>query len=77
MGFGNCQPTRVPLLNARHRAREHREWSVEDWKRVAWSDESRFRLLNVNGRSWSGVFFRGTVWDLWCVYQSPSMQFGT
>ncbi|GFU04607.1 uncharacterized protein TNCV_4376931 [Trichonephila clavipes] len=31
-------------------AREHRDWSVEDWKRVAWSDESRFRLLNADGR---------------------------
>ncbi|GFU80776.1 HTH_Tnp_Tc3_2 domain-containing protein [Trichonephila clavipes] len=46
MGFGSSRPTRVPLLNARYRAallvwaREHRYWSVEDWKRVAWSDES-------------------------------------
>ncbi|GFW79478.1 HTH_Tnp_Tc3_2 domain-containing protein [Trichonephila clavipes] len=50
------RPTRVPLVNARHRAarlawaREHRDWSVEDWKRVAWSNESRFRLLNADGR---------------------------
>ncbi|GFU47886.1 hypothetical protein TNCV_4966991 [Trichonephila clavipes] len=40
-------------LNGRHRAarfawtREHRDWSVEDWKRVTWSDESRFQLLNT------------------------------
>ncbi|GBM55977.1 hypothetical protein AVEN_45126-1 [Araneus ventricosus] len=38
MGFGSRRPTRVPLLNARHRAarlawaREHREWTLEDWK---------------------------------------------
>ncbi|GFW50485.1 HTH_Tnp_Tc3_2 domain-containing protein [Trichonephila clavipes] len=50
MGFGSHRPTRVPLLNAQHQAahlawaRELRDWSVEDWKRVAWSDESRFRL---------------------------------
>ncbi|GFS79110.1 HTH_Tnp_Tc3_2 domain-containing protein [Trichonephila clavipes] len=56
MGFESCRPTRVPLLNARHRAanlcggREHRGWSVGDWKRVASSDDSRFRLLNANGR---------------------------
>ncbi|GFX14827.1 transposable element Tc1 transposase [Trichonephila clavipes] len=56
MSFGNHRPTREPLLNDRHWyahlawAREHRDWSVEDWKRVAWSDESRFRLLNINGR---------------------------
>ena len=46
--FGNRRSTRVSLFNARHRAallawaREHREWSLEDWKRVAWTDESRF-----------------------------------
>ncbi|GBN27845.1 hypothetical protein AVEN_222637-1 [Araneus ventricosus] len=56
MGFVSRRPTRVPLLNARHRAarlawaREHREWSLEDWKRIAWSDESRFRLLHADGR---------------------------
>ncbi|GFW67982.1 transposable element Tc1 transposase [Trichonephila clavipes] len=56
MGFGSDRFSRVPLLNARLRAarlawaREHRNCSVEDWKRVAWSNESRFRLLNVYGR---------------------------
>ncbi|GFW20783.1 HTH_Tnp_Tc3_2 domain-containing protein [Trichonephila clavipes] len=55
MGFGSHRPSRVPLLNACHRAahlvwaREH-ETSVEDWKRVAWSYESRFQLLNTDGR---------------------------
>ncbi|GFS81274.1 HTH_Tnp_Tc3_2 domain-containing protein [Trichonephila clavipes] len=43
---GSRRPKREPLLNARHRvarlawAREHRDWSEEDWKRVVWSDES-------------------------------------
>ncbi|GFX51509.1 HTH_Tnp_Tc3_2 domain-containing protein [Trichonephila clavipes] len=56
MGFVSRRPTLVALFNARHRAarlawaREHRDWSVEDWKRVAWSDESRLRLLNADGR---------------------------
>ncbi|GFY12458.1 HTH_Tnp_Tc3_2 domain-containing protein [Trichonephila clavipes] len=50
------RPSRVPLLNARHqaacfaRAGKHRDWTVEAWKRVVWSDESRFRLLNPDGR---------------------------
>ncbi|GBN62545.1 hypothetical protein AVEN_259773-1 [Araneus ventricosus] len=56
LGFGIRRPTRVPLINASHRAarlvwaREHRKWTLEDWKRVAWSDESRFRLLHEDGR---------------------------
>ncbi|GFU71186.1 HTH_Tnp_Tc3_2 domain-containing protein [Trichonephila clavipes] len=46
MGFGSLRPTRVPLFNARHRVtrlawvREQRGWSVEDWKRVSWNEES-------------------------------------
>ncbi|GBN20419.1 hypothetical protein AVEN_216108-1 [Araneus ventricosus] len=56
IGFGSRRPTRVPLLNAHHWAarldwaREHREWTVEDRERVAWGDESRFRLLHFKGR---------------------------
>ncbi|GFT91512.1 uncharacterized protein TNCV_3903151 [Trichonephila clavipes] len=55
MGYGSHRPTRVPLLNARHQtsclawARKHIDMSVEDWNQIAWSDESRFRLLNVDG----------------------------
>ncbi|GFV04524.1 HTH_Tnp_Tc3_2 domain-containing protein [Trichonephila clavipes] len=43
-GFRSRRPTRVPMLKARHRAaglaweREHRYWSVDSWKGVAWSD---------------------------------------
>ncbi|GFY13780.1 HTH_Tnp_Tc3_2 domain-containing protein [Trichonephila clavipes] len=49
MGFGSRRPTGVPLVNASHWAarfawaREHRHRSVEDLKRVAVSDESRFQ----------------------------------
>ncbi|GBN10646.1 hypothetical protein AVEN_45221-1 [Araneus ventricosus] len=108
MGFGSHRPTTVPLLNACHQAarlawsREHREWTLEDWKRVAWSDESRFRLLHADGRLriWRqaheamdpacqvgivqghggsimvwGVF-SCSFWDLWYLYQPPSVRFG-
>ncbi|GFX67704.1 HTH_Tnp_Tc3_2 domain-containing protein [Trichonephila clavipes] len=50
------RPMRVPLLNACQQAarlawtREHGDWSVEDWKRVTWSDDTRIRLLNADGR---------------------------
>ncbi|GFY11295.1 hypothetical protein TNCV_4472781 [Trichonephila clavipes] len=30
--------------------KESTDWSVEDWKRVAWNEKSRFQLLNANGR---------------------------
>ncbi|GBN90487.1 hypothetical protein AVEN_36480-1, partial [Araneus ventricosus] len=56
MGLCRRRPTRVPLLTKRHRqlrlqwAREHRDWTIDEWKRVAWSDESRFLIHRVDGR---------------------------
>ncbi|GFT00384.1 transposable element Tc1 transposase [Trichonephila clavipes] len=55
------RPTREPLLKARHRAarlaweREHRDWSVKYWKRVAWSNECRFCRPYATGRLKYGV----------------------
>ncbi|GFV76152.1 HTH_Tnp_Tc3_2 domain-containing protein [Trichonephila clavipes] len=46
MGIGSRRPTSVSLLTAPHQAarfawtREHKDWSIEDCKRIAWSDES-------------------------------------
>ncbi|GBM17106.1 hypothetical protein AVEN_133358-1 [Araneus ventricosus] len=56
MGLCSRRPTRVPLLTKRHRqlrlqwSREHRDWTMDERKRDAWSDESRFRIHNVDGR---------------------------
>ena len=47
--IGLCSATKkkVPMLKASHRqrrlkfARDHENWTVEDWKRVLWSDETK------------------------------------
>ncbi|GBN76504.1 Transposable element Tc1 transposase [Araneus ventricosus] len=50
------RPTRVPLLTKCHRqlrlqrTREHRDWTMDEWKRVAWSVKSRFLIHHVVGR---------------------------
>ncbi|GFU60120.1 transposable element Tc1 transposase [Trichonephila clavipes] len=55
MGLRSKRPTRVSLLTKRHRqlrlhlAREHRDWSMDQWERVAWSDESRFVIHDADG----------------------------
>ncbi|GBM76409.1 Transposable element Tc1 transposase [Araneus ventricosus] len=55
MGLCSRRPTRVPLLTKRHRqlrlqwAWEHRDWTMDEWKRVSWSDESRFLIHHVDG----------------------------
>ena len=31
-------------------AQAHENWTIEDWKTVVWSDESRFLLQHSDGR---------------------------
>ncbi len=56
MGYSSRRPHRVPLLSAKNRKRRlqftqaHQNWTIEDWKNVAWSDESRFMLRHSDGR---------------------------
>ncbi len=56
MGYSSRRPHRVPLLSAKNRKRRlqfaqaHQNWTIEDWKNVAWSDESRFLLRYSDGR---------------------------
>ena len=47
-----------PLLKPHHRrarrefAERHTEWTVEDWKRVWWSDETKINCLGSDGRKY-------------------------
>ncbi len=50
--------TKCPLLSAKHHkahldyAHAHKDWTVEDWKRVVWSDETKINRLGSDGRKW-------------------------
>jgi transposase len=33
-------------------AQRHQHWTVEDWKQVIWSDETKINRLGSDGRSW-------------------------
>ncbi len=50
MGSSSRRPHRVLLLSAKNRKRRlqftqsDQNWTIEDWKNVGWSDESRFLL---------------------------------
>ncbi|GFU01359.1 transposase domain containing protein [Trichonephila clavipes] len=56
MGLRSKHSTNVPLLNKRHCqlrlrwAREHGDWFMDQWERVAWSDESQFVIHHADGR---------------------------
>ncbi len=49
-GFLTRRPIRKPFLSKKMKksrlewARSHQNWTVDDWKKVLWSDESRFNL---------------------------------
>ncbi|GBM27270.1 hypothetical protein AVEN_133398-1 [Araneus ventricosus] len=50
MGMCSRRPTRVRLTKChrqlrRQWAREHRDWIMDEWKRVAWSDEPDFSFI--------------------------------
>ncbi len=56
MGSSSRRPHRVLLLSAKNRTRRiqftqtHQNWTIEDWKNIAWSDEFRFLLQHSDGR---------------------------
>ncbi|GFX04945.1 uncharacterized protein TNCV_2249281 [Trichonephila clavipes] len=58
MGFRSRSPTHVHLLARRDKvfrlvwAHQYRHWTVDDWKPVAWNDESHFQLNRADGSVW-------------------------
>ena len=51
LGLNSCVALRQPLVSEANRqkqlqfAREHKDWTLELWTEVMWSDESRFTLF--------------------------------
>ena len=47
-----------PFLSQKHRkarmdfALAHQHWTVDDWKKVVWSDETKINRLGSDGRKW-------------------------
>ena len=31
---------------------QHKDWTIEDWKKVIWSDETKINRLGSDGRKW-------------------------
>ena len=57
-GMKSAVKTTRPFLSARHRrermdfAIAHKDWSMADWKKVIWSDESKINRFGSDGRKW-------------------------
>src|SRR6202451_4647163 len=47
-----------PLLTKKHKrerldfALSHKDWTIDDWKRVFWSDKTKINCLGSDGRQW-------------------------
>jgi hypothetical protein len=54
--FRSVVKKKCPLLKKQHRIRRlkfaqyHENWTVEDWKRVLWSDETKINRIGSDGR---------------------------
>lgn len=60
-GLGAIEKKPKPSLsvtNAKKRlawCKAYRNWTVDDWKRVVWSDETKINRFNSDGRVWSWI----------------------
>ena len=59
LGMRAVAKVKKPLLKPHHIkarmefAEKHLDWTVEDWKRVIWSDETKINRLGSDGRQWA------------------------
>jgi len=58
-GFCSIIKKKCPLLKRHHQedhlkfAKYHENWTVDDWKRVLWSDETKINRIGSDGRSYT------------------------
>ena len=51
--------SKYPLLSVRHHktcmdfACAHKDWTIEDWKKVIWSNETKINHLGSDGHKWA------------------------
>ena len=56
--FRSVVKKKCPLLKKQHRinclkfAKYHENWTVEDWKRVLWTDETKINRIGSDGRTY-------------------------
>jgi hypothetical protein len=61
VGLKACEKIPKPSLSQRNVqerlrfATIHKDWTVEDWKRVVFSDETKINCFNIDGRSWCWI----------------------
>ena len=57
-GYVSKSKVKKPFLSKRHKALRlkfalmYKEWTLEDWKRIVWSDESKINRFGSDGKEW-------------------------
>ncbi|CAD6196836.1 unnamed protein product [Caenorhabditis auriculariae] len=60
-GIMGRRPVKKPLISEKNRAarvkwaKEHLNWTRQDWNKILWSDESKFLLFGSDGIQWNLV----------------------
>jgi len=54
-------------------ANRHKDWTVEDWKRVIWSDETKINRFSSDGRKWC---WKSPGKELQPNHVQPTVKFG-
>ncbi|KAK4511764.1 uncharacterized protein ATC70_007309 [Mucor velutinosus] len=60
-GLGAFEKEKKPLLsdaNVKKRlawCKQHKDWTVDDWKRVIWTDETKINRFYSDGRQWAWI----------------------
>ena len=58
VGLRTVVKKKRPAMEKRHKkdrlewAIAHKDWTINDWKRVVWSDETKINRLGSDGRKW-------------------------
>src|SRR5271170_3585617 len=60
-GLGAIEKPKKPLLSEANRrkrlafAKRHQHWTIDDWRRVVWSEETKINRFCSDGRKWAWI----------------------
>ncbi|KAG1536212.1 hypothetical protein G6F46_012567 [Rhizopus delemar] len=60
-GLGAIEKPKTALLSAKNICKRlswcmaHKDWTIDDWKRVVWSEETKINRFNSDGRTWTWI----------------------
>ncbi|KAG1181460.1 hypothetical protein G6F35_015898 [Rhizopus arrhizus] len=66
-GLGAIEKPKKPLLSAKNIRKRlswcmaHKDWTVDDWKRVIWSNETKINRFNSDGCTWAWIRSGGSL----------------